>query len=180
MTILSYDQIQTPKLVWEKLLELNPIDKNAVFFEPFSGENSLYDQVDCVVKNWCEITKGKDIFFFEFKDEIEVIYTNPPYLCSIPNKKGIFKERNAVYFFMEYFMTNYRNLKKIGFIMNQKCFSSFTPKRLKKLNDLGFTISTMTLFNCNFWFGLHYFVVFDKEPNSCYKYIEQTFLKTIC
>ena len=177
MNTLSYEEIQTPFDVWFDLLRLNPIDKDAVFFEPFKGLGNLYNQVETNKKYWCEITKGKDVFDFEFKDEIEIIYTNPPYLCSIPNKKGIFKERNAVYFFMEYFMTNYRNLKKIGFIMNQKCFSSFTPKRLKKLNDLGFTISTMTLFNCNYWFGLQYFVVFDKNENTCYKYIEKTFLK---
>jgi hypothetical protein len=177
MNTLSYEEIQTPFDVWFDLLRLNPIDKDAVFFEPFKGLGNLYNQVETNKKYWCEITKGKDVFDFEFKDEIEIIYTNPPYLCSIPNKKGIFKERNAVYFFMEYFMTNYRNLKKIGFIMNQSCFSSFTPKRLKKLNDLGFTISTMTLFNCNYWFGLQYFVVFDKNENTCYKYIEKTFLK---
>ena len=177
MTILSYLDIQTKPDVWTKLLELNPIDKDAIFFEPFRGEGSLYNQVDCPVKFWSEIEENKNVFDFQEKNDITCIYTNPPYRCSIPNKKGIFKERNAVYFFVEYFMTNYPNLKKIGFIMNQACFSSFTPKRLKKLNDLGFTISTMTLFNCNYWYGLQVFVIFDKNENTCYKYIEKTFMK---
>ena len=177
MTILSYLDIQTPIDVWTELLRLHPLDKENIFYEPFCGEGSLYDQVDCSIKYSTEITKGTNVFDFKEKDEIEVIYTNPPYLCLIPNKKGVFKERNAVYFFMEYFMTNYPNLKKIGFIMNQKCFSSFTPKRLKKLQDLGFSISTMTLFNCNYWYGLQYFVVFNKDENTCYKYIEKTFIK---
>lgn len=177
MNTLSYEEIQTPFDVWFDLLRLHPIDKENVFFEPFKGLGNLYNQVETNKKYWCEIEEHKNVFDFEFKDEIEIIYTNPPYRCSIPNKKGIFKERNAVYYFMEYFMTNYPNLKKIGFIMNQKCFSSFTPKRLKKLNDLGFSISTMTLFNCNYWYGLQYFVVFNKESNTCYKYIDKTFLK---
>jgi hypothetical protein len=177
MTILSYLDIQTPIDVWTKLLEFHPIDANDILYEPFAGENSLFNQIQTNKKYSTEITKGTDVFDFKEKDEITCIYTNPPYTCSIPNKKGVFKERNAVYFFVEYFMTNYPNLKKIGFIMNQKCFSSFTPKRLKKLNDLGFTISTMTLFNCNYWYGLQYFVVFDKNENTCYKYIEKTFLK---
>jgi hypothetical protein len=175
--ILNYLDIQTPKDVWFELLQLHPLDKEDIFFEPFAGENSLFDQVDCSVKYWTEITKGYNCFDFKEKDKIQVIYTNPPYICSIPNKKGIYKERNAVYYFMEYFMINYPNLKKIGFIMNQCVFSSFTPKRLKKLQDLGFTISTMTLFNCNYWWGLQYFVIFNKEENTCYKYIEKTFIK---
>jgi len=177
MTILSYLDIQTPTDVWIKLLELNPIDANDIFYEPFSGEDSLFNLIHTNKKYSTEITKGTNVFDFKEKDLIDVIYTNPPYLCSIPNKNGVFKEKNAVYFFMEYFMTNYPNLKKIGFIMNQKCFSSFTPKRLKKLQDLGFSISTMTLFNCNYWYGLQYFVIFNKEANTCYKYIEKTFIK---
>ena len=175
--ILNYLDIQTKPDVWTKLLELNPIDANDVVLEPFKGIGNLYNQIDTNKKYWCEIEEGKNIFDFEDKHLITTIYTNPPYRCSIPNKKGIFKERNAVYFFMEYFMTNYPNLKKIGFIMNQKCFSSFTPKRLKKLQDLGFSISTLTLFNCNYWYGLQYFVIFNKEENTCYKYIEKTFIK---
>jgi hypothetical protein len=177
MTILSYLDIQTPISVWVELLRLHPIDKNSIFFEPFKGLGNLYNQVETNKKYWCEIEENKNVFHFQEKDNIDVIYTNPPYRCSIPNKKGIYKERNAVYFFMEYFMINYPNLKKIGFIMNQACFSSFTPKRLKKLNDLGFSISSITLFNCNYWYGLQYFVVFDKNENTRYKYIEKTFMK---
>ena len=48
-----------------------------------------------------------------------------------------------------------------------KCFNSFTPRRLSKLQKLGFTISSITMFNCNFWFGLNLFVVFDKNDNNC-------------
>ena len=74
-------------------------------------------------------------------------------------------------------MTKLKNLKTIGFIMNMKCFNSLTPKRLKTLNDLGFTISSITLFNCNYWYGLQLFVLFDKNSNTCFKYIEKTFTK---
>lgn len=37
MTILSYLDIQTKPDVWTKLLELNPIDANEIFYEPFAG-----------------------------------------------------------------------------------------------------------------------------------------------
>jgi hypothetical protein len=175
---LNYLEIQTPKNIWEKILELNPINPDEVlFFEPFSGENSLYNQISNENKEWCEVEKGRDIFDYDFENsKVTCIYTNPPYVCSIPNKKGIFKERNAVFFFLEYFMTKLTKLEKIGFIMNMKCFNSLTPKRLKKLNDLGFTISSITMFNCNFWYGIQLFVLFDKNPNTCFKYIEKTFI----
>lgn len=176
MKTLSFEDIQTPSEVWTKLLELNPIDPDEVFYEPFRGTGNLFNQVTNK-KYWTEITEGKDVFDFNNKNEITCIYTNPPYICSIPDKKGNFKEKNAVYFFMEYFITNYPNLKKIGFIMNMKCFNSFTPIRLSKLQKLGFTISSITMFNCNFWFGLNLFVVFDKDDNNCFKFIEKPFTK---
>lgn len=176
MKTLSFKDIQTPTEVWSKILEQNPIALDEIFYEPMAGLNSLYDQVTNK-KYRTEITEGLDVFDFDKKDEITCIYTNPPYICSIPDKKGNFKEKNAVYFFMEYFMTHYLNLKKIGFIMNMKCFNSFTPIRLSKLKKLGFTISSITMFNCNFWFGLNLFVVFDKNDNNCFKFIEKPFTK---
>ena len=55
MTTLNYLQIQTPPDVWAELLKLNPIDTNETFYEPFRGEGSLFNQVDCSVKFWSEI-----------------------------------------------------------------------------------------------------------------------------
>lgn len=173
---LNFMDIQTPKNVWVELLAKNPIDKEEIFLEPFAGCNSLYDLVDTYKKDWCEITKDRDIFDYNFENsDVTCLYTNPPYVCNIPDKKGNFKSRNAIYFFLEFFMKKLTHLKRIGFIMNMKCFNSITPKRLKKLNDLGFTISSITMFNCNYWFGLHLFVVFDRNSNDCFKYIEKTF-----
>jgi hypothetical protein len=51
---LDYFDIQTPPEVWSELLKLNPIDKEAIFFEPFCGESSLYNQIENE-KYWCEI-----------------------------------------------------------------------------------------------------------------------------
>ena len=179
--MLNYIDIQTPPDVWSKILELNPIDVDDAFYEPFAGMNSLYDQITNK-KYRTEITDGLDVFDFDFDNhqDVSVIYTNPPYFSSIPDKKGNFKERNAVYFFLEFFMIKFKNLKKIGFIMNMKCFNSLTPKRLKKLNDLGFTISSMTMFNCNYWYGIQIFIVFEKNnTGNCFKYIEKTFTQKI-
>ena len=176
---LSYNDIQTPKEVWTEILNRCPIHDDEVFYEPFAGEKSLYNQVLTNKKYYTEINEDLDVFNFDYKlnNDITTIYTNPPYKCNIPDKKGNIKPRNAVYYFLAYFMTHFVSLKKIGFIMNMKCFNSITPKRLKKLNDFGFTISSITMFNCDFWYGLQLFVLFDKQPNICFKYIENVFRK---
>lgn len=175
---LSYVDIQTNSDVWVELLKLNPISPTEYFFEPFKGEGTLYDLIPNENKEWCEITKERDIFQYDFENsKANVVYTNPPYACSIPNKKGIFKTRNSVYYFLELFMTKLTHLKKIGFIMNMSCFSSLTPKRLQKLKQLGFTIANITMFNCSYWYGLQLFVVFDRNENTCFKYIEKNFTK---
>ena len=164
---LSYDEIQTPEEVWNDLLKLNRIPEHSVFYEPFSGKNSLYNQVDCKKKYRTEITEGLDVFDFDFiqNDDVNVIYTNPPYKASIPDKKGNYKVKNCVYFFLDYFMNNFHNLHTIGFIINSNIFNSLTPTRLKKLKDkYGFIVTRITIFNTSFWYGCCYFIVFKKDP----------------
>lgn len=172
----SYQDIQTPVDVWTKLLELNPIDCNEIFYEPFAGEMNLYNQIQTNKKYWSEITKGRDVFDFEYKDEVTCIYSNFPFKCNIPNKKGELKYKNAGYFFLEYFADNYPNLDTIGTLVSSKIFNSFTPKRLKKLQDKGFTIKSITCLNCNYWYNTYYFVLFERNTNNDFiKIIEKTF-----
>jgi hypothetical protein len=174
---LDYMAIQTNTDVWKKILELNPIPSDAVFFEPFAGENTLFDLIETNNKEWTEITKGRNIFDYDFlNSDVSCIYTNPPFKCDIPNKKGGLVYKNSCYFFLEYFMTKFKNLKTIGFLINAKSFCSLTPCRLTKLKKLGFEISSITILNTNYWFGVYYFVVFEKETtNKLVKIIEKTF-----
>jgi hypothetical protein len=174
----SYNDIQTPVEVWEQILNLNPIQDTETFYEPFAGENSLYNLIQTNKKYSTEITKGTDVFDFDKKDEITCIYTNPPFKANIPNKKGIKSYKNCVYYFLEHFVSLYSNLKTIGFLINAKSFFSLTPKRLHKLELQGFTVSSITLLNCRYWYGIYYFVVFkNNQTNKLIKIIEKTFLK---
>ena len=177
MESCTYNDIQTPVDVWTKLLELNPIDESDVFYEPFAGLNSLYNQVTNK-KYRTEITEGLDVFDFNKKDEVTCIYTNPPFKCLIPNAKREKVYKNAVFYFLDYFVSLYPNLKTIGFLINSKSFNSLTPKRLKKLQDKGFTIKSMTCLNCNYWFGIYWFVLFERNTNNEFiKIIDKVFLK---
>jgi len=180
MKELNYLEIQTPINVWTELLKLNPIDKNEIFYEPFAGENSLYNQVDTNTKYWTEITKDKDVFDFDKKDEVTCIYTNPPYKCLILNSKNQKVYKNSVFYFLDYFVSLYPKLKSIGFLINAKSFNALTPYRLNKLDQKGFTISAITFLNTNYWFQCYYFVVFQKDnTNKLAKIniIPKTFIK---
>jgi hypothetical protein len=174
---LSYDAIQTPPDVWSEILKLNPINPDEVFLEPFCGEGSLYNQVTCENKQWCEITQGRDVFDYDFENsDVTCIYTNSPFKADIPNKKGEIKYKNAVYFFIEYFMTRLKHLKTIGFLMSSKCFYALTPKRLYRLEQLGFSISNITVLSTNYWYSTYYFVKWDKNTtNKLVQIIPKTF-----
>ena len=179
---LDYMAIQSPPDVWEKILELNPINPDEVFMEPFAGENSLYDQVQTNKdKEWCEITKGRDIFNYDFDNsDVTCIYTNSPFKCDIPNKKGIKSYKNCIFYFLNLFMTRLKHLKTIGFLMSSKCFYSLTPNRLNKLSNLGFTISNITVLSTNYWFGLYYFVKWEKNATNKFVHIiPKTFLQKV-
>lgn len=177
---LDYMAIQTDPSIWSKLLELNPINPDAVFYEPFSGENSLFNQVHTnTEKEWTELERGKDVFDYDYNNSnVTCIYTNPPFKADIPNKKGIKSYKNCVYFFLEYFMKNLKHLETIGFLINAKSFCSLTPHRLHKLEQLGFSISSITVLNTTQWYGCYYLVVFQRgQTNKCVKIIKDTFRK---
>jgi hypothetical protein len=167
MTTLDYNTIQTPANVWTEILKRVPIHKNEVFYEPFAGEKSLFNQVDTNKKYYTEITEDLDVYDFNYKDnnDVTTIYTNPPFKSNITNKKGIVKIKNCVYFFLEYFMKHFVSLKSIGFLMNNSCFQSLTPKRLKTLDNLGFKINKIIVMNIQRWYGRYYFVLFVKNSN---------------
>jgi hypothetical protein len=83
--------------------------------------------------------------------------------------------KNCCYYFLEYFMTNFVSLKRIGFILNNACFQSLTPKRLQTLDKLGFTITKIIVFNVQKWYGRYYFVVFEKCCDGFVDYLEEYF-----
>jgi hypothetical protein len=178
MESCAYQDIQTPVDVWKKILELNPIDDGESFYEPFAGDNTLFSQIQTNKKYWSEITKGKDVFDFDKKELITTIYTNPPFKSLIPNAKGEKVYKNAVFYFLDYFVSSYPNLKRIGFLINAKSFTALTPCRLAKLDKKGFKMTSLCVLNTNYWYGCYYFVVFEQKQTNkeiIINYIEKTF-----
>jgi tRNA G10 N-methylase Trm11 len=175
MLSLSNNFIQTPAEVWTEILKRCPIRKEEIFYEPFAGQKSLYNQIETNKKYYTEITEGLDVFDFSNND-ITTIYTNPPFKVELTNKKGITKPKNCIYYFLEYFATHFVSLNRIGFLINTSCFQSLTPKRLEKLDELGFNIKKIIVMNIQKWYGRYYFVLFEKQPtNKPVEYISKYF-----
>jgi len=176
MQTLDYFEIQTPVDVWSEILKLNPINTDDCFYEPFRGTGNLYNQVTNKNKYWSEITQGKDVFDFDKKNEVNVIYTNPPFKTNIPDKKGQMKYKNCVFYFLDYFITSYPNLHTIGFLISYKTFHSFTPNRLQQIKNKGFQIQNITILNTKYWWGNYFFILFRKfDGESPIKIIPKTF-----
>jgi len=162
-----YDMIQTPIPVWEHILELFPLNADDIFFEPFKGDGNLYELINCQ-KEWCELILQKDIFDYDFKNsKVTKLYTNPPFKAMIGNGDSR-KYKNCVFYFLEKFIIELPLLKEIGFLINAKSFQSFTPKRLTKLNKLGFYIHNVVCLNIQKWYGLYYFILFKKGQNDLF------------
>jgi hypothetical protein len=68
------DNVQTPiKIAYMIIEHYNP---NGLILEPCKGIGNIYNLLPNP-KKWCEIKEGKD--FFDFKEKVEWIITNPPY-----------------------------------------------------------------------------------------------------
>ena len=59
---IDWKDIQTPAEVWTKLLDLNPIDPDEVFYEPFRGTGNLFNQVTNK-KYWTEYYHEALLYF---------------------------------------------------------------------------------------------------------------------
>ena len=76
------DKVYTPEfIVAEVLSEFSQhITSDSTLLEPFKGGGAFYDKLVSLSSNpvqWCEIDQGVD--FFEYKDKVDWIITNPPY-----------------------------------------------------------------------------------------------------
>lgn len=159
---------QTPTELAKLLINEVPLIKNDIVLEPFKGEGAFYNNYpDFVKKDYCEIEEGKD--FKDYQGEIDWVISNPPF--RLENCNG--SRENAFYNILKHYST--RVNKGIAFLGNDYCFSTLTPKRLKELNNNGLYIKNVIVCNVKKWRGRYFFIIFTKEPNTFYKYIEGNF-----
>jgi len=150
---------QTPNDLACDLINKVPLEVGDKVVDSFRGEGAFYNNFpDYVEKGWCEIVDGID--YKNYEGEIDWIITNPPFRLE-DEKKG--KRVNSFYPLLEYYST--RAKKGIAFLGNDYCFSTLTPIRMKKLNELGWYLQGYTICNIKKWRGRYFFMIFMKKPN---------------
>lgn len=116
---------------------------------------------DCEDKNKiyeCEIDDGCD--FFKWDKKVDWVVGNPPY-----HESWLFTEQALK-------VAN----KGIAWLLNNQALNShFTPARLSKMWELGFTYSKIIVVADKRWFGRYYFVILEKDCNNFIEWNRKTY-----
>ena len=163
----TYFLHQTPRELAIDLIALTPLQEGDRVLEPFRGEGAFYDSYPSFVKKeWCEATQGKD--YTTFTERVDWVVTNPPYRIETETKRV-----NALWLLLDYYST--RVDKGIAFLINDKCFSTLTPRRLDILAQRGFYLNKVLVCSVKKWRGRYYYIIFQKQPNSSFQYLTKNY-----
>ena len=143
----------TPDELCKVLISLVKIEPDDVLLEPFMGGGAFYDHFPKEnIKDWCEITKGRD--FLHYDGVCDIIITNPPYIdCGLLCLDWIYKCMECA-------------SKTVAILLNMKALNSLTPLRLSKMKEKGWSITKIHICNVKKWYGRYYFVVFEQDKPS--------------
>lgn len=163
----AYSFHQTPPDLAKKLIDYIPLQEGDRVLEPFKGDGAFYDNLPDITENrWCEIEEGRD--YKDFTDEVDWVITNPPFRIDDGTKQV-----NAFFTLLTHFTKIAQ--KGIAFLSNDVCFSTLTPKRMKEIQETGFFIHKVVVCSVKKWRGRYFFVVFKKEPNDMFEYIQGSY-----
>ena len=88
------------------------------------------------------------------------VITNPPFQLKEGGKRV-----NSIWMLLDYFSERAR--KGIAFLCNDNLLSTLTPIRIKKLEQRGFAVESITVCNVKRWRGRYFFVVLRKGAVPC-------------
>ena len=154
---------QTPEKLAIELIKKIPLEKSDVVLEPFKGEGAFYNNFPECKKEYCEIAEGKD--YKDYTGKIDWCLTNPPF--QLEDTKG--KRVNSFFPLLEYYADKVN--KGIAFLGNDYCFSTLTPLRMKKLNEMGLYLQGYTICNIKKWRGRYFWMIFTKKENKNINYL---------
>ena len=158
---------QTPELLCKQLIKYIPLEEGDRLLEPFRGEGAFYNNFpENIIKDWCEITDGR--CYTSHDKPIDWVIRNPPYRLETTTKRV-----NSFYFLLEYYLARVK--KGIAFLGNDRCLSSLTPKRINKINAIGFYVNKIVVCNVKNWKGRYYWIIITKTKNEFYSCIEGSF-----
>jgi len=122
---------------------------NKIWYDPFRNSGNYFNQYPTDKKEWSEILDGKD--FFDFKENIDVICSNPPY--SMIDK--ILEKCVSL------------NPDVISFLLN---INNLTAKRLEFMEKNNYHITNLHICKVFKWYGMSLIVVWEKNKNSILSY----------
>jgi len=162
-----YFDHQTPKELAEDLIKFITFEDGDVVLEPFRGEGAFYDAFPCnVIKEWTEIEDGR--CYTSHKDTVDWCLSNPPYRLETGTKRV-----NSFWIILDHFSDKVR--KGMAFLINEKCFSGLTPRRIKILNNKNLYLHKIVTCSVKKWYGRYYFLLFKKEKCSFHEALDKTY-----
>jgi hypothetical protein len=158
---------QTPVELAKLLIKKITLEEGDIILEPFKGEGSFYDNLPSnVVKDWTEIEDGR--CYTSYESECDWVITNPPYRLETGTKRI-----NSFWIILNHFSDKVR--KGMAFLINEKCFSALTPKRIKILNDKGLYLHKIVTCSVKKWYGRYFFLIFQKKECNFHEAIDKTY-----
>ena len=151
---------QTPKELVKILLDHVPCEEGQDWYEPFKGEGAFYNAFndkDARATFYSEIEEGKDFRDFEYEEPVDWVVSNPPYA----NGKEL-----SFWDIHQHFVDDMAdgNINKgICWLVNDKCFTAFTPKRLEWMEKRGVYLYKIVVCNIQKWRGRQYFLILKKK-----------------
>jgi hypothetical protein len=150
---------QTPVALAKELISRVPLEPTDILYEAFKGLGAFYNNFPAEnPKVWSEITEGYD--YKSFLGEYDWVITNPPFRLETGTGRV-----NSIWLLLDYFSQRAR--KGIAFLCNDNLPSTLTPLRIKKLEDRGFFIESLTICNVKKWRGRYFFIILRKGAKPC-------------
>jgi hypothetical protein len=158
---------QTSKDLAKDLISFITFEDGDVVLEPFRGEGAFYDALPSnVVKESTEIEDGK--CYTTHEGIVDWVVSNPPYRLETGTKRV-----NSFWIILDHFSNKIR--KGLALLINEKCFSGLTPKRIKILNDKGVYLHKIVTCSVKKWRGRYYFLIWKKEKCDFQEALEKTY-----
>lgn len=93
------DLYETPDYTIESLLKVLDLSRINTFLEPCKASGQIYNKINCLFKNWCEIDVGRDYLSYPFNN-YDLIITNPPFSLAKEFLEKSLKEAQSVWYLL--------------------------------------------------------------------------------
>ena len=149
----------TPLDVVKFMINLCNIQPGQKVLDCSAGDMRFFNNYpNYCIKDWCEITEGKN--FFQYNQKVDWIISNPPYSILTDWIEHTVKICDA-----------------FCFILN---FHNLTDKRLRFLQEQNFYVTKMHILRVDWWYGLQCIIVVEKNKQPVISVHDSVVICDIC